>query len=1016
MVEGLRRRAFIGRGAELARLRAALEATVAERSGRTVVVGGEAGIGKSRLIEQFATEAGTAARILEGACLEAAGEGLPYGPFAEVLRELVRATPAERLPAVLGPARSELTRLLPELATRAADLRPAASAEPDRASQARLFELILGVLERLAAERPVVLIVEDVHWADRSTRELLGFLSRALRDEPALIVLTTRTDASGTAVGNLGFLAELEREEHVERLELRPFDRDEVAEQAAALLGEPPGPGDIDRLFVRTDGNPFYVEELILAAETGTGLPPVLRDVLAARVTNLSAGAREVLRAAAAAGRRIDDELLAGVLGMSPRDLAAALREAFDSGILLRQETPDGPASAFRHALLLEAVADELFPGERVALHAAFARALEARLASGDGRVSAAEIARHWDGAREPSRALPFTLRAATAAEAAYAFPEALRLWERAAAMLEAGAGEAHGDAALQAIEAGAVLGGGVGYGPRDLAEVLIQAADCAVVTGDPRRAVEHANRALIHLYPTGDRERILTLENRLRWYLWWAGDRAAATAAVERALEAIPAAPPSLERARALAQRAGILMFAGDYEGSRALASEAIEIATRLDALGEIALAYGVLGWDVALLGDVDGGIETFRRGLAIGEALGSVEGVAIAVTNLPALLDRVGRSEDALRTAREGYAVVERLGIARTYGGLLLGYAAKAELALGRWDDAERSTSLGLRRGAVDRAAIWLQVNRARLLTGRGRFAEAAVLLRRARATDARLGGTEFHTAILAAEAELAAWAGRPAEVVAAAAEGLEALGDMAAPDPSLAWLAALLLRAVADAKPGPLPEVVGRVRAAVRAAATRPGFAAGPRAGALIALIAAEEARATGPEDPDAWRGVAEQWAAMRRPFPEAYARYREAEAILASRGARDAAVAALGRAAEIASRLEAAPLAGLVARLALQARITLPGGGSDPSPAVGGDPYGFTAREGEVLRLVVGGWTNQQIADALFITRKTASVHVSNILAKLGAENRGEAAAMAHRLGLVPQAEVPAPPPR
>ncbi len=1011
-MEVLHRRTFIGRGAELARLRGILD-VVCGGVGATVIVGGEAGIGKSRLVEQFTADAASRARVVAGACIEIAGEALPYGPFAEILRELVHATPAERIPALLGAGHEELSRLLPELSSRTDG--PSSShlsGEAARLSQARLFERFLALLERLASERPLVIVVDDVQWADQSTCDLLGFLVRGLRDDRALFVLTARTDSGGAVSGNLAYLAELEREEHVERLELVPFDRDEVGEQVAALVDAAPSAAEIDRLVERSGGNPFYVEELTLASagvgagESGTGtagssrsaraggLPPVLRDVLAARVAGLSPAAHDVLRVAAAAGRRIDDGLLASVLDTPPRELAAALREAIASGILTRVGSRDGPVSAFRHGLLQEVVADELFPAERAALHAGFARALEARIAAGDLSVPAAEVARHWDAARMPERALAPMIQAAVAAERAYAFAEAHRLWDRAASMLEA----------LATVPPGIDL---------DLVDVLQRAADCAVVAGDPTRAVECARRALVELVANPDQDRAENLENRLRWYLWWSGQRDAAIAAVRRALDSIPAAPPSVARARVLAQQAGILMDAGDYEGSQAFARDAIAMGERLGRPEDTALAFGVLGWDLALLGDVDGGIEVFRRGQAISEATGSVEGIAIAVTNLARLLDRVGRSEAALEAAKEGYAIVERLGIARTYGGLLLGFAAKSELALGRWDDADRSTALGLRRGAVDQAAIWLLVNRARLMVGRGQLDEAARLLRRARAIDDRLQVTDFRTALLAAEAELAVWQGRYADVVRLGSAGLAALGQRTAPDPSLAWLAALVMRAVADGGEGGVegtsPGTVGRIRAAISDAAAQPGFAAGPRAGALIALVHAEGERAAGRPDPSGWEDVGDRWAALGRPHAEAYARFRQTEALLEARAPRETAAAALRRAAELVDALGAVPLHDLIGVLATQARIPL--GQDGPGHSATADPYHFTAREAEVLSLVAGGWTNQQIADALFITRKTASVHVSNILGKLGVENRGEAAAMAHRLGLVEAAPLP-----
>ena len=332
-----------------------------------------------------------------------------------------------------------------------------------------------------------------------------------------------------------------------------------------------------------------------------------------------------------------------------------------------------------------------------------------------------------------------------------------------------------------------------------------------------------------------------------------------------------------------------------------------------------------------------------------------------------------------------------------------------------------------------------MWLQVNRARLLIGRGRFEEAAVLLRRARGTDARLGGTDFRTGLIAAEAELAAWSGQLEVALERGEEGLALLAGSGAPDPSLAWLAALVLRSIADAgvlagRPKATVSdsvlqararaIAAQIETAGGAASAIPWFASNERAQALLALLGGEADRVAGRSDPARWHEVGERWAALGRPFSVGYARLREAEAILASRGPRAQAAAALADGAAIAARLGAAPLAGLIATLARQARISLPtpaaapgdtaaseAAAAAPHGAATANPYDLTAREAEVLRLVSAGWTNQQIADALVITRKTASVHVSNIMGKLGAANRGEAAALANRLGIVTDAPLP-----
>jgi DNA-binding CsgD family transcriptional regulator len=318
-----------------------------------------------------------------------------------------------------------------------------------------------------------------------------------------------------------------------------------------------------------------------------------------------------------------------------------------------------------------------------------------------------------------------------------------------------------------------------------------------------------------------------------------------------------------------------------------------------------------------------------------------------------------------------------------------------------------------------------MWLATNRGRLQAARGAYQEAGALLRRARAIEERLGGTEFLSSLLAAAAELAAWQRRVGDVRAVAEQGFQAAAKPGPLDPSLAWLAATVLRAEADAAravhhgatvagASPGAAVVARIDELAQTAATttRELLAGSPRGRALVHLLRAERTRLDGRSDPDLWDRVAAEWTDAGRPYPAAYARFRAGEAILAARGRRTAAATALSAAATTARALGAAPLLGLIEELAAAARLSIDvgadgGAGERSGRLATHDPtvaLGLTAREAEVMRLVAGGWTNQQIADALFITRKTASVHVSNILGKLGVEHRGAAAAAAHRLGL------------
>lgn len=995
---------FIGRVAERTRLDDALAAATAGRAG-TVVVGGEAGIGKTWLLDRFAaaTAAG-GAHVLAGACLEVGGHGVPYAPFVEALRGLVRATEPGRLPAILGPDRRQLARLLPELADRPSDTSD--DLEFDRHGQARLFELVLGIVDRLARSAPVVLIVDDLQWSDDATRDLLAFVIRNVRTSRTLTLVSVRTDQLGRRPDVLGFLAELERDAGVERLELLPFGPGEVAQATVARLGKTPDPDVLEQLLERTGGNPFYLDQLLgAAAHRDDGhLPPQLHDILLARVAILPLRVQELLRAASTGGRRVDDELLAAVLGWSHSEVADAIRLAIEHGVLVEVPGSDrrSVGYAFRHALLREVVYGVLLQGERVRLHAAFASELTERNAVGGWPVDPSELAYLWDAAGDERRALPAFIQAGQGAERAFAFGDAGRSYERALALWDD-------------VDPPDVLGG------LDRIDLMQRAAECAVLTGSYGHAIELGRAAIATFEAVGppDPARLGGLHDRLRWYLWESGDLAAATEAVDEALRLLPTDPPSASRARAVAQAAGLHLLSGRLPEAAVLAEEGIVIARAASAAGEEALALGVLAWCTCVAGEIDRGIALFREALAIAERLGGAEGIAIGYTNFAVLLDRVGRTEGSLQAATEGFKVVRAIGVSRTYGGILKGHAAKALHDLGRWDEAIVAVDDGLALDPIGQPAIWLHVNRARLDTNQGRFGEAAHHLAEADALSGTVGADDAYRAPrLAARIDLARAEGRLGDIrdmVAATIAGL----DLDRPlDPAIGWLAASALWAEADqAEMGRARHdeaVVGDARrhaAAIETwldrAATMPIAASDGRRAAIDGLCRAELSRLTGDRDAPAWHAVAARWDALGRPFPAAYARYRLSEAILAGRGSRADASEALRSAATVLRRLKAAPLLADVERLARLARIDLAVATDEPVLPSGAMVAGpaLTAREVEVLKLVAAGWSNRQIADALFISPKTASVHVSNILGKLGVENRIEAAAVAHRLGLV-----------
>ena len=426
---------LVGRATEMATLGAAL-AAVRQGGPSALLIGGEAGVGKTRLISEFAAEARIGgARVLTGGCLELGADGLPFGPFTAILRDLVRETGADEIIGLLpgsGRAIRELARLLPELAGGAARQAPALiplTGEPAPGeARARLFEEFLTLLERLAGERPLVLVIEDAHWADRSSRDLIAFLigyQRALRN--VLIVVTFRSDELHRTHPLRPLLAELARIDWVERTELPRLTRGQAEELAAAVLGRTPERALADSLYERAEGNPLFTEELLACPDGCAAIPGSLADLLQEAVRRMPEDTQEALRVASAGSGSISHTLLAKVTGRTEDQLTAAIRPAVTGNVLVT--TADG--YAFRHALIREAVHEDLLPGEHSGVHTRFALAIEADPALVcDGRADV-EKAHHWYSAHNTTWALTSAWQASAQASRAVAHAERLMLLER---------------------------------------------------------------------------------------------------------------------------------------------------------------------------------------------------------------------------------------------------------------------------------------------------------------------------------------------------------------------------------------------------------------------------------------------------------------------------------------------------------------------------------------------------------------------------------------------------------
>jgi len=980
---------FVGRTQELARLHQLL-ARAADGTPLLVVIGGEAGVGKTRLVEQLAAAAQEQGlRVLGGGCVPLGEEGLPFGPVIQALRGLADLDPAE-LQAVAGPARQELGRLLPDLAVNGEAA--AAGAGVADASQGRVFELLLGVVQRLAARAPLLWMLEDLHWADRSTRDLLAYLATYLRAHPVLLVLTFRSDELDRRHPLRRLLGELARNRRVVRLELPRFTRAELTQQLAGLLGADPPARLVDDIYARSGGNPFFTEELVRAGNGGTGtLPPSLQQVLLARVVRLGDRTQQLLRVAAAAGPGVTQPLLAAVAGLDDQQLLEGLREAVDQQLLVPE--PGGAGYLFRHALLAEAVYAELLPGERVRLQTDLAGALEAGIETGEAPASrAARLAYHWAAAGDQPRALSASVQAAAAAEGVFAFAEAQLQLERVLALWD------------QVADAAARAGA-------DRVSLLARCAEAAYGAGDATRAAELVRQAIALVDQVSQPLRAGLLHEQLARCLRALGD----PAALGEQQEAVRLVPPepSAERARVLGSLAHLLVLVDRFAEARGPAEEAVAIAGRVGAVAEEAAARTPLGAALVNLGKPDAGLAELQAAVRLATQAGDVILALWALCDHADVLLAAGRLEQAATVALDGIQQARRLDLIRFKGPLLAYNATEALVALGRWDQAEQVSREALETAPSDPASVHLPLARAALELGRGDLDSAQARLQAVRRLllalipQAQMAGPLF-----CGLAELALWRGeaeQAKQLVAEAVPLVQANPRYAAPVYALGLRVeadrAELARARHRGAPEPDDGTAAALLERLGQAAAGPAAAGLPELAAWHTTALAECTRRDSPSDPAAWAAAAAAWERLGQPYRVAYAGFRQAEALLAA-GDRDSAAVVLRHAAEITGRLSARLLDGEIQALARRARLDLaqhavPAAAGVPTPAA---QLGLTPREVEVLVLVAAGRSNRQIAQALFISPRTASVHVSNILAKLGVAGRVEAAAIAHRLGL------------
>lgn len=938
---------FVGRARELEELERTLAAT---RTGHSacVLVAGEPGIGKTRLAHELVARGREAGfEVLLGRSIDLVGTELPYQPFVEALRPLGEPWQVER---------------------QAGD------------SQLHVFEGTLALLGDRAVAAPVLLVLEDLHWADVSTLDLVVFLAHNLGDRPVLLLATYRAEEPLSAERMRRLEEGVRRSGTALVLELEPLGRDELTALLDARAGTPLPHALADGIVARAEGNPFFAEELLAAADDeGSGLPRGLRELLLDRVAQLDRATQDLLRVAAASGRDVDYEPLLSMTPLPERQLRASLREAVESRVLVAD--PSNRRFRFRHALLAEAIYETLLPVEREELHARLADEL-----ARSERVTPAELAPHWAAAGRTREALVASVEAALQAEAVFGLAEALAHLERALALWD----EVRNAAALVQLDVG---------------ELCSRAAELASQTGAAPRAVELAQRA-IDAVGADNPHRTGLLHVRLGEYLHESGRTDAGIAALTRAVEIVPAEPTSSERAYALASLAGGLLLAWEYAESLPVAEQALALARGVGAAEAEVRALTVIGADLAYLGRAEEGLAHLRSALQLAEEIGDHWGLDSAYVNLTDALTMLGRPGESARVGRAGLEVMRRYGV---HSAALVANTIEALLAIGEWDDADALSATALRRMTAE-FPYMLFMLRADLEVGRGDFAAARTHLEAALATLREDRGLGIYDIYLA---ELAQWEHRWTDAAQDVREGLARARSRETAQLRV-WFCAKGLRAHADlaalararrdadAVRDWLAEAQKLVTAARRAAAS--ASAVTPNALGWLALAEAEYERAHGVAQPESWSKAAATWEQLERPPLAAYCHWRQAEALVAVGGSRTEASAPLREAHAVATRIGAKPLARELELLAQRARLDLVPPVSE-APQARPDVrelLGLTPREAEVLALVARGYTNREIADTLVISVKTASVHVSHILRKLDAPSRVEAAAIAHRV--------------
>lgn len=942
--------AFVGRREELAAGTALLDEVRAGTGGAMLLLAGAAGIGKTRLLAEVcahATDSG--ARVLNGGCPPGGDYHVPYAPLVEAF---------QRLPP------SEATGLA--LASMVGTRQDGQSLRVDPAARQRLFHLVTRMLGGLTEMSPVLLAVEDLHWADQSTLGLLAFTATQLRDRPLLIAGSFRDDELAPDHPTRRLLAELSCRERCTTIPLGPLDRRHTAEQLAGLLPAPVEQRLVSAVFARSGGNPFLTE--VLAPLGGGGpLPLAVHDLILRTAGDLPPESRAVLRTAAVAGPRVGHDLLAA-LHPEEDQLMAALRAAIDRHLLV----PESDGYRFRHALIAEALYGDLLPAERRRTHARAA----ALLAENPRWGPAVQVAHHWHAAGRLSEALVAEVRAGQSAAAVHAHLEALESLERAIS---------HWPAVRDAEQ---VVG-------MDRATLLTSAADLADLVGDGVRAIELMRLATASVDATREPRRAARLHALHAEHALCESRDDEAQTALDRAGVLLEGTEPDDDSTYVVSVTAWAALRRELPEQATTHGAAAVDTGRLTGDLAVEAVGHMTLGYGLAERGRLDDGIAELRTAVALLDGDTDTEKRWPAYYYLTVALRTANRLDEAVAVAGEGHAQARSRGLEQPYGSRLLDEEARTEILRGRLERAGQLIEDAYACGPTQYVARALDLTFAELALIRGDLATGREALARVD-VDGSLSSrrpTKIHR-LLGVRIAYALRERRFADVRADLDAALALL-----PGERLGQLLAAGVRAEAEL--------------AIAARALRDAAAEATAAERIELLLSSASRLLDEPEQRafgevclaeagrSGWESAVAGWQALGRPHQLAYATWRLAEATLADDRAEAARL--LRQAHQQADAIGAGPLVADIRSAAQLHRVPL--GEPAAAPALPSARTDLTARELEVLRHLAVGRSNREIAHALFISPKTASVHVTNILRKLNVDRRAKAAQAARLLGLL-----------